>query len=269
MISRLSCDRNLTRLVFSPQVSGRAYAAAEYMSAKLENSIRKLMLTVSDRIERERIDHSNAEREMDAEERAEEARLRAAWKKDPNNKDGSSPPPFGGDRGPDNVRSGGGQKIRLVRRAAVRREATDFEVPFFDDEDDGQHERSVSDLIKMQKSMFEKQRQELVRMRQTSMNIGSAAYSRFLQRSLAQEWAGQKLKQTPDPVDPMDVEPHPAVVATGDTEGQRAENEKRDMQQPSSVLKELERSDRGQIKISLKTPAGRKSGKKRPRPFEF
>jgi hypothetical protein len=43
-------------------VSGKAFEAAKYMSAKLEVAINKMMLSVSDRLERERIDHNNAER---------------------------------------------------------------------------------------------------------------------------------------------------------------------------------------------------------------
>ena len=229
------------------------------MSGKLENAIRKLMLSVSDRIERERIDHSNAEREMDAEERAEEARIRAAWKKDPNNKDGSSPPPFGGDRGPDSARHSGGSKNRIVRRSI--RETTDFEVPFFDDdEDEAQHERSFIDLKKMQKSMFEKQRQELVRMRQTSFKIGSAVLMRYYQRAVAQQMlpdsSGTLIKKATDS----------PFVASGETVEKSTEETKK---QPSSVLQELERSDRGQIKFSFKPREKKKGNRKRPAPFDF
>jgi hypothetical protein len=71
------------RLMGTDTVSGRAYEAAKYMSAKLEASISKLLFSVGDRLERERIDHANAEREIEAAERAEDAAIRAAWKKQP------------------------------------------------------------------------------------------------------------------------------------------------------------------------------------------
>ena len=73
---------------------------------------------------------------IEAAERAEEAEIRAAWKKDPENKGDGSTQTAGGNEA-------AVQKIRLVsRRVAQRRESTDFEIPFFDDEDHGQHERS-------------------------------------------------------------------------------------------------------------------------------
>ena len=127
-------------------VSGRAYDAAKYMSAKLEAAINKMMITVSDRIERERIDHSNAEREIEAAERAEEERIRAQWKNDnPGKEGGPNIPP----------RTEGSQRMRAAKRGALRREQADFEVPFFDDEDDGQHERSYFEVVRQQKAMFE------------------------------------------------------------------------------------------------------------------
>mmetsp|Transcript_14231 Transcript_14231/g.39477 ORF Transcript_14231/g.39477 Transcript_14231/m.39477 type:complete len:1298 (-) Transcript_14231:2626-6519(-) len=243
-------------------VSGRAYAAAEYMSNKLETAVRKLMLSVSDRIERERIDHANAEREMDANERAEEARIRAAWKKDPNNKDGSSPVPSEGAVGPDGRSTSSGGRIRTARRTSVRKEITDFEIPYFDDEDDGQHEKSFLDLIKKQKAMFESQRAELGRMRLAASNTGSAIHSRLLQRNMARKWVATQ--RPPLPVPPAKSEASKEKKREKTMSNSSSDNK---VETPS-ILKELERGDRVQIKISLGSMAKKKK-KKRARPFDF
>jgi Bromodomain len=161
-------------------VSGRAFEAAKYMSLKLEAAINKMMITVSDRLERERIDHSNAEREIEAAERAEEAQIRAAWKKEPNNKDESASLP--------NTSVTASQKIRLVRRV-THQQNTDFEIPFFDEEDDGQHESSYFEFVKFQKAMFERQRQELLSMHEASKSIGLGVISRLIQHQMAKQWA--------------------------------------------------------------------------------
>merc|ERR1711935_1149913 len=98
------------------------------MAKKLEAATNKLMITVGDRIERERIDHSNAEREIEAAERAEKERIRAQW---------DTEAAKGGEGAPDPSYSVSAQRIRSKFRTVIRQE-TDFEVPFFDEEDDGQ-----------------------------------------------------------------------------------------------------------------------------------
>ena len=60
-------------------VSGRAYDAALFMSSKLEVHINKMLITVSDRLLRERIDDTILGREQIAAEKAEETRLRNEW----------------------------------------------------------------------------------------------------------------------------------------------------------------------------------------------
>jgi hypothetical protein len=167
-------------------VSGRAYEAAMFMSRKLDIAISKMVLTVADRLERERIDHANAEREIEANGRAEEDIIRAAWKKEPG-KDGTSPTP------PSQIDIA--QKIRLVRRAAQRRDATDFEMPFFDEEDNGQHESSHFEVVKLQKSLYERQTQELTKMRLTTNKIGASVFANLLQRHMALQWVGNEAKK--------------------------------------------------------------------------
>jgi hypothetical protein len=237
---------------FNDSVSQEAYAAAAHMADKLEIGVRKLLLTVSDRVERERIDHNNAEREEDAAERAEEVRIQAAWKKEHDGVEGAVPPPPS--------RIGALQKIR-VRKSAMRREDSDFEIPFFDDENEGQHERSYIDMIKFQRSMFEKQRGSMTAMRSMAAAIGGAFHSRLLQRTFAQEWVEQERKKlnqnrgTDD--DRMEID-------SGDGE----KKEKSDERKPSSVLEVLQREDRQHLKVSILPKTKKRPNKKRPK-FSF
>ena len=235
-------------------VSGLAYAAAQYMSAKLEAAINKLLLSVADRLERERIDHANAEREIEAAERAEEAAIRAAWKKDPDDKDASS--------APITIRTDPALKIRLAKRATQRREATDFEIPFFDEEDHGQHERSYFELVKFQKAMFERQRQELSKMRATTANLGGNVFARMLQRNFAEEWLQQETKKAKA----GETVQAPALVGDGRAESREPADVGAVFNKASSVLSELEREGRGRLQIKLAAMKQKpEQAKKRPR----
>lgn len=228
---------------FTDPTSQAAYSAAVHMADKLENAIRRLMLSVSDRIERERIDHANAEREEEAFERAEEARIRAEWKKE-HEGDGTAPPLPS--------RAETLQKIRL-RKTVTRREDADFEIPFFDDENSGQHERSYFEVIKFQRSMFEKQRLEMSKMRSMAAVISGSFHGRMLQRTFAQEWVGQERKKG----------------SIGSSSGKKMDvdlpsNQEKESAEikPSAVLEVLEKNDRPQMKLVV-APV-KKRPKKRP-----
>merc|ERR1712238_428749 len=166
------------RLAGTDSVSGRAYESAKIMSSKLETAINKFMTTVSDRVERERIDHNNADREIEAAERVEEARIRAQWKSESTeggNNDGSAP-----------SKVEGSFPIRLSIRLSTRRKSdTDFEVPFFDEEHDGQHEQSYVEVMKQQKVTFERQRSELITMRRLTKKIGLTVFDRIMKAEVA------------------------------------------------------------------------------------
>jgi len=235
-----------SRLAGTDTVSGRAYEAAKYMSAKLEVAINKLMLSVADKVERERIDQANAEREIDAAEQAEEERIRATWKKDATRNDGAAGP----------VKTEATSKIR-PRTQMKRRESMDFEIPFFDDEDNGQHERSYFDAVKQQKALFEKQRQDLAKMRQASMTIGASIFARHLQRQKAKKWLAviQWEKKKNQPLEGKTVQSGDAVK----------EDDQSVPRNGSSVLTHLEQSDRNPVQIKLLAAAAKKK-RKRKRP---
>ena len=207
-------------------ISGRAYASAEYMSVKLEAAVNKMLVSVSDRLERERIDHNNAEREFEAAERAEEEAIRAAWKKE----GGEGPPPTMRSTEDTSSTSVAVQKIRL-RRAQRREAAQDLEVPYFDEEDNGQHERSYFELIKYQKSMFERQRQDAIQMRKTATDIGLTLFDKLLERQNA---SAAVKKAEPEKVDAMEIE------TTAEAGG------------ASSVLSQLEDTERKAFKFEVK-----------------
>jgi hypothetical protein len=224
-------------------VSGQAFNAANYMSAKLEVAINKMMLTVSDRLERERIDHNNAEREIEAAERAEEERIRAKWKNESSDgKDGS---------GPTRVEST--QRVHSTQRTVLSRENTDFEVPFFDDEDDGQHERSYFEVVRQQKAMFERQRQELSKMQQSATSLGSATFLRSMQRELALKWVAEERKK-------LGIKGSPSKSSKKD-------NTEATSGAASSVLSKLEKSGRKPMQMKLSRPKPKKTNPSRKRPL--
>jgi hypothetical protein len=208
------------------------------MSAKLENSISKCMLTVSDRVERERIDHNNAEREIEAAERAEEAKIREQWKTNAGKE--------GGDDGLVPMKVEGSQRIRSVKRITLRRKSdTDFEVPFFDEEDDGQHERSYFEVMKQQKSTFQRQQAELIRMRFSTGKLGQAVFDRMMQRQLALKWVSEEQKKLGITMSPQ--KKTGGRVSSGPSD----EKDKRAFPAPSSVAAKLEKKERDPLKISL------------------
>ncbi len=135
-----------------------------------------MMINVTDRLERERIDHNNAEREIEAAERAEQEQIRAAWKSQTES-DGTGaavePPPI--------ERSG------FVNRRVVKRKSSNFEMSFFEDEEEGT-EQSHIDSIKQQKSLFEKQRLELQKLTQVTRVVGGSVYARLAAKDSALKW---------------------------------------------------------------------------------
>lgn len=240
----INAEKYNARYKGTDSVSGRAYESARIMSFKLETAISKVLLSVGDRLERERIDHSNAEREIEAAERVEEAQIRATWKKQGEAEAGAASSVQGG-RG-DLV-----QKSRNVRIMPQRR-ATDFEIPFFDDEDDGHHEQSHFELIKYQKERFEKQRLELSKMRQKSAAIGASVISRLLRRKLASKRPEQSAAVSAD---------NPTTTVSKSSK--EADSKIRPLNQPSAILKELEKEGRKPLQISLTLAKPKKKAAKR------
>ena len=149
------------------QISQTAYDSAIHMSQKLELAIDKMVLSVSDRIGREKIDMITLHREEAAKEREEEEKLKAQWEKD----------------NPSSTIEV--TKFRIQR--THRKRTTDFEFPFYDEEDD--NEESPDDTLRNAKAIFERQQKERAKMKAVSLSIAMHVFETHRQRSDAKAWA--------------------------------------------------------------------------------
>ena len=220
-------------------VSGRAFDSAKYMSNKLEVAVNKMMVAVSDRLERERIDHENTEREIAAAERVEEERIRAQWKSEnPGKEGGPTPVP--------RVEPTQ-QRIRTLtkRAAAYRREQANFEVPFFDEDDDGQHETSYLSVVRQQKAIFERQRQERIKMQQATSSVAAGLFMRLAQQDLALQWVHDERKKLGIPSPAKLKQAESPIVALEQTKKSALPPA------PSQVLKTLDAKDRKPFQLKI------------------
>lgn len=131
----------------------------------------------------------------------------------------------------------------------------DFEIPLFDEDDgagssSGKHESSHLEVVKFQKAMFEKLRQEQVKMRQRTAAIGSQVFTRMLQCNLAKEWEETELEKA-----------HKADHPQLDVEMKSDDEAPNERVKASEVLKELERE--GRARVTMKLGGGSKPSKKR------
>jgi len=225
-------------------VSGLAYDGAVYMSEKLEAAIDKMMISVSDRIERERIEHAIAEREIEAAERAEEEKMRAQWT-------GSS-----GARPADTTVETVETVLIINRRPPKRREIRDFESYF--DEDEGGHEQSYIDVMRLQKLIFEKQKQERVALKAKATSVGAAVFARLQQHQSVANWARSSVSSVKE-------KPH----SGGNVSAPANQQEQVQAGSGSSALQELNRSDRTKIKIAVAKKSNNRKKKTNERPFKF
>lgn len=142
-------------------VSGMAYDSAIIMSGKLEAAIDKMLLTVSDRVGRERIDMITSHREFEATQRAEEEQRKLEWERE-------------------NPGSTTQTKLRIVNKRAFRRRTTDFDFSFYDEEDN-QHAESLQHL----KAQYENQRIARAKMQEIALSIGKHVFNRLRERAAA------------------------------------------------------------------------------------
>ena len=158
------------------KVSGMAYDSAIHMSGKLEAAIDKMLLTVSDRIGRERIDVITSHREIEAKERAEEEQRKLLWEKE---NPGSRV----------EVKT----KLRIVNQRSHRRKITDFDFPFYDEEND--QEESHTDSMQHWKALFEKQRQARANSQEIALSIGIRVFRQLQERAAAKARADHIYKE--------------------------------------------------------------------------
>ena len=229
-------------------ISGKAYDSAVYMSTKkLEPAIDRMLLSVSNRIETDKVEQVMQEREIEAEERAEEERLRKAWQEETENAKAQGTAP--------QTETTTVERIRIIQRRPIRK-ALDFDFPFNDDDDDNQ-EPSHLDTMRQQKMIFESQRSDRRKMFTTSMSSSSDVYSRMLQQRKAIAWARMKAAAKAASV-------KEAKAASGETLDDAATGESKDSSKnaDSSHVGEKAGKDREQINEKLKTALGNLKQKK-------
>eukprot|EP00571_Detonula_confervacea_P006186 CAMPEP_0172316206 /NCGR_PEP_ID=MMETSP1058-20130122/27507_1 /TAXON_ID=83371 /ORGANISM="Detonula confervacea, Strain CCMP 353" /LENGTH=1200 /DNA_ID=CAMNT_0013030463 /DNA_START=35 /DNA_END=3637 /DNA_ORIENTATION=+ len=155
------------------KISGIAYDSAIHMSRKLESAIDKMLLSFGDRIGRERIDMITSHREMEATERAEEEQRKQEWEKE---NPGSTV----------EVKT----KLRIVhQRSSHRKKMTDFEFPFYDEQDN--QVETQADSLQHAKALYEKQREARANMQEIALSIGISVFKRHQESAAAKAWAYQ------------------------------------------------------------------------------
>ena len=154
------------------KASAQAYDGAIHMSRKLESAIDKMLLAVGDRIGRERIDMITNHREMEAKERAEEEQRKRDWEKE---HPGSTV----------EVKT----KLRIVHQRHRKKMTTDFEFPFYDEEDDEME--SHADSLQHSKALYEKQREAKANMQEIALSVSISVFRRHQESAAAKAWAYQ------------------------------------------------------------------------------
>ena len=206
------------------KVSAVAYDSAIHMSAKLEAAIDRMLITVGDRIGRERIDMMNTHRQQVAEERAREEALKLQWEKEH-----------------PGVKMEVKTKLRITHRGSYRKRPTDFDLPFFDEEDDD--EESHADTVSNVKALYEKQLKQRAAMRKMSLAVGISVFKRLEERAAAKVWAYQMAEKAH--LEHLRAQKEKAAIEAAKAEA--------DMRKPkgSLVSAALVSGDRKQIKLLL------------------
>jgi len=157
--------------------SKSAYDGAVYMSRKLETAIDKMLLIVGDKIGRERIDTNTSHRELIAKEEAEEKERKAQWEKE---------------------HPGESAEVKMkltIRRSSShhRRSLTDFELPFYDEEDD--QVESDADWLRHAKSLYEKQREARANCQQIALSISISVHRKHQESAAAKAWCNEMARK--------------------------------------------------------------------------
>ncbi len=153
-------------------ISKAAYDSAIHMSRKLDAAIDRMLLSVSDRVGRDKIDLTTSQREVEAMQREEEEQMKRQWEKEHPSKI--------------EVKT----TIKVIHPRGNRRQKTpDFEFPFYDEEDD--REDLHDDSLRQAKSLFEKQVKARSAMKEISLAVGLHVFRKLDQRAAAKAWAYQ------------------------------------------------------------------------------
>mmetsp|Transcript_1446 Transcript_1446/g.1554 ORF Transcript_1446/g.1554 Transcript_1446/m.1554 type:complete len:991 (+) Transcript_1446:625-3597(+) len=164
-------------------VSGKAYESAVYMSRRLEVAVQKMLTSVSDKLERDKLDQIAGDREIESVERQEEVRAREKrdrelyeWQKKRQEARAKESEEV-------ETRVEVRETVKLVpvqRKLPQKKQMVDFEFPFHDENDN--HEESHLEFIRQQKILLEKQKKDKISMQKTSMSTGLSLFAKMLER---------------------------------------------------------------------------------------
>ncbi len=202
-----------------------AYDSAVTMSEKLEIAIQRMLVTVSDRVEREKVEQVVLDREHEIAQKEEEERVRKEWQQEREN----------GSNGNDAMH----KTPTSTLKAARRRKELDFDFPFYE-EDDGNREQSVMEVLSQQKLLYEEQLRDRIKMDHVTRFMGQRVYHSLQERSCAIRWAKQLTERI-------------EMTLTQKPKGASGEEsiEKGDHLKASCVASLLTGTNRSQIKLSL------------------
>jgi len=213
----------------SGRVSQRAYDSAIHMSGKLEAAITRMLLMISDRIEREKIDNSILERDGEAAERAEMEQIRVKMTEDTRPSEilvVKSPPPV--------------EPVRVIPAKKPIMWQRSYEEPT--------HEVTQREVLMQQKFMSERQQKALLDMHNllnVSKILGANVYSNLKDRDNAISWAkdlSERIRKGLKSKFQMDKS---AKILDHDV------SSKNRTLNPSKVSLDLAKIDRSQIKLSF------------------
>jgi len=232
-------------------VSKKAYDDAVTMSEKLEAAVQRMVITISDRVEREKVEQVVLDREMEIAQKEEEERVRKEWQQE---RERGGPIAPGAPKGDSST-------IKVVRRSNVRK-GLDFDFPFYDEE--GTQEQSAVEVSSNQKKMYEEQQGERIRTDRATQYLGYAVHHKLQERSFAIHWAKQLTEKIQLNLSQKQniINGKPGSDANGTTKEGLHNNDT-----ASFVASLLEKSDRSQIKLSISTSCKQKKRKHRTRIF--
>lgn len=223
-------------------ISKQAYESAIAMAEKLEAAIQRLFITVSDRVEREKVEQVVLDREMELAEKEEEERMRKEWQEETDKGDvvGTSKTFTA--------------KIKLGRRPNIRK-AVDFDFPFYDEEDT--QEQSTIEVLSKQKAFYEEQQFERIRMDRVSRSIGLNVHHKLQERFSAIIWAKQLAEKMHADTSNRSQKGE-QYVKSNETQTESATGMKLNPSNASCVASLLEKHDRSQVKVAISQKVGKK-----------
>lgn len=223
-----------------------AYDSAITMSEKLEVAIQRMLVTVSDRAERDKVEQVVLDREQEIAQKEEDERVRKEWEQE--RKKSAS--------GESNQHKISSSTMKSVRRPHAR--GLDFDFPFYEEEND--HEQSVMEVLSQQKVLFEEQRRDRVRMDQVTKHIGYRVHHNIQERSCAIRWA----KQLTERIEMTISQKQLSNKGNGNEKGNDKDSlEKQNLGSASFIASLMQKSERSQVKLSL--PGGKRNKKKKKR----